>query len=113
MRKVLLIVIAGTTVAVAGVFGSLGANAAPKTVTVAMHDPGCHWFQVGTSFRKTLAVSGPVSLLNYDEAALKVAGPHGTKVDKMGGHLTLTAGTYHITMVGQASDDNHLKLVVR
>src|SRR5581483_11679596 len=60
MHKLLLIGIAGTAVDLAGAFGSLGASAqaakAPKTVVVAMRDPGCHWFQVGTSFRKTLSV---------------------------------------------------------
>jgi len=118
MHKLLLIGIAGTAVALAGAFGSLGASAqaakAPKTVVVAMRDPGCHWFQVGTSFRKTLSVQGPVSLQNDDMAALKVVGPHGTKLDKVGGgRMTLTAGTYRITMVGQAPDDNHLRLTVR
>jgi hypothetical protein len=84
-----------------------------RTVTVAMHDPGCHWFQVGAnSFRKATTVQGPVVLGNNDEAALNVAGPSGTKIDPIGGKVSLAAGTYQITMVGQAPDDNHLKLVV-
>ena len=84
-----------------------------RTVTVAMHDPGCHWFQVGpTSFEKTATVQGPVVLANNDEAALVVAGPSGTKTDPLGGKVSLAPGTYQITMVGQAPDDNHLKLVV-
>src|SRR5215470_5484836 len=37
---------------------------AGRTVTVAMHDPGCHWLQVGGSYKKSLAVSGPVNLRN-------------------------------------------------
>lgn len=114
MKKLLLFAIAGA--AVAGAFGTLGASAHPiaaKTVTIAMHDPGCHWFQVGSSYRKTLTVKGPVSLLNVDEATLKVAGPSGTKLDRVGKKLVLTHATYRITMVGQAPDDNHLKLVVR
>ena len=115
MKRLLVFGVAGVAVALAGVFGTLGASAsthAPKTVVVAMHDPGCHWFQVGTSFRKNLTVKGPVALVNYDEAALKVAGPSGAKIEKLAARLTLTHGTYRITMVGQAPDDNHLKLVV-
>lgn len=84
-----------------------------RTVTVAMHDPGCHWFQVGTSsFEKAATVQGPVVLANNDEASLLVAGSSGTKTDPVGGKVSLAAGTYQITMVGQAPDDNHLKLVV-
>ena len=95
--------------------GASVAAAAPaaRTVSVAMHDPGCHWFQVGpNSFKKAATVSGPVVLANNDEAALLVAGSNGTKTDPVGGKLALPAGTYRITMVGQAPDDNHLKLVV-
>ena len=93
-----------------------GAQAAPQaaqTVTVAMHDPGCHWFQVGpNSFEKAETVQGPVVLANNDEAALMIAGPSGTKTDPVGGTVSLARGTYRVTMVGQAPDDNHLKLVV-
>ena len=89
-----------------------GAGPAPQTVNVAMHDPGCHWFQVGTSFRKTLALTGPVQLRNSDEAALKVAGPNGTVTDGVGQLVTLAPGSYRITMVGQAPDDNTLHLGV-
>ena len=82
------------------------------TVTIAMHDPGCHWFLVGNKFSKTLTVAGPVSLLNVDEATLKVAGPGGLQLDKVGHRLALAKGVYRITMVGQAPDDNHLLLTV-
>ena len=58
-------------------------------------------------------MKGPVALVNYDGATLKVAGPIGTKLDKVGQKLTLGRGTYKIPMVAQAPDDNHLKLVVR
>jgi hypothetical protein len=84
-----------------------------KTVTVAMHDPGCHWFSAGGKFAKTLSIKGPVALANYDEATLKVAGPSGLKLDPVGGKVVLHAGTYKITMVHQASGDNTLKLVVK
>ena len=54
-----------------------------------------------------------MTLLNLDEAALVVKGPGGTKIDKVGAQLTLKAkGVYKITMVKQASDDNHLKLTI-
>jgi hypothetical protein len=88
--------------------------AAVKTVTIVMHDPGCHWFLVGGKYKRTLSVSGPVIMLkNVDEAALKVAGPGGLKLDKVGQSLGLARGVYHITMVGQKPDDNHLLLTVK
>jgi hypothetical protein len=83
------------------------------TVTVAMHDPGCHWFLVGGKYEKTLTVAGPVSLLNVDEASLKVAGPTGLQLARVGHKIALAKGVYHITMVGQAPDDNHLLLTVK
>jgi len=85
---------------------------AMKTVTVVMHDPGCHWFGVGSAMKTKLSVKGPVKLRNLDEAALKVAGAKVAKLDGVGKELVLARGVYHITMVGQAPDDNHLKLVV-
>ena len=92
--------------------GATRTASAVKTVQVVMHDPGCHWFSVAGKFKTTMSVKGPVALANYDEATLKVVGAHGTKMDPVGKKLTLARGTYRITMVGQASDDNHLKLVV-
>jgi hypothetical protein len=91
---------------------TVGAVPAAQTVTVAMHDPGCHWFQQGQSFTKSMAVTGPVNLQNSDEAALKVAGSSGVQKDPMGGQVSLTPGSYTITMVGQAPDDNTLHLQV-
>jgi len=99
-------------VAAAALAGSGSAATAAKTVTVAMHDPGCHWFLVDGTYKQRLSVSGPISLLNFDEAALKVVGPSGTKLDPVGKKLTLGRGVYHITMVKQAADDNHLVLTV-
>ena len=88
-------------------------TAAVQNVKVVMHDPGCHWFMAGGgSMKRTLHVSGGANVMNMDEAALRVAGPSGTKVEPVGSMLRLGHGTYRITMVGQASDDNHLKLVV-
>ena len=109
MRKLILPFAAALAAALAGT-GSAATTA--KTVTVAMHDPGCHWFLVGGTYKKSLTVSGPISLLNFDEAALRVAGPTGVKLDPVGKKLTLGRGVYHITMVKQASDDNHLVLTV-
>ena len=90
----------------------IAAPAAAQTVTVAMRDPGCHWFQQGQSFTKSMSVTGPVNLQNSDEAALKVNGSSGVQNDPMGGQVSLTPGSYTITMVGQAPDDNTLHLQV-
>lgn len=84
-----------------------------KTVTVVMRDPGCHLFAVHGTFVKKLSVKGPVALKNLDEAALKVVGPKGVVFDKVGKKITLAKGSYEITMVGQAPDDYHLRLIVR
>ena len=86
---------------------------APTKVTVAMHDPGCHWFLVGGKYMKSLSVKGPVSLVNFDEAALKIVGGSLVKHDAIGKRVALTHGTYRITMVGQAPDDNTLVLIVK
>jgi uncharacterized protein (DUF2345 family) len=114
MRKSILI----TCLALASLAVAAQAVAAPharaaKTVTVAMRDPGCHWFVVGHKYVTSLTVAGPVLLSNFDEAALKVAGPAGVALDRVGHKIALSAGAYHITMVGQAPDDNHLTLIVK
>ena len=112
MRKLILTAIAALTLAAP-------AAAAPAKLVVAMHDPGCHWFYLGggpnhRKYVKTVTRQGPVSLVNLDEAALKIKGPSGTKIERVGATLTLAAkGVYRITMVGQAPDDNHLKLTIK
>jgi hypothetical protein len=88
-------------------------HATPTKVTVVMHDPGCHWFSVNGAFKTKLAVKGSAKLFNVDEAALKVVGAGAARRVGVGKTLLLAKGTYVITMVGQAPDDNHLKLVVR
>lgn len=82
-------------------------------VTVVMHDPGCHWFYSGGHYKTSLTVKASmIGLRNYDEAALRVAGSSGTLVVRTGHMLMLGRGSYRITMIGQAPDDNHLKLTV-
>ena len=114
MRKFLLITFAALVLAAPA---GAGSNGAP--LIVAMKDPGCHWFYLGGGadhrvYSKAVTRKGPVTLQNLDEAALIVKGPGGTKIAKVGAKLTLTAkGTYHITMVKQAPDDNHLILKIK
>jgi hypothetical protein len=112
MRKLILTSIAGLMLAAP-------AGAAPATLIVAMKDPGCHWFYTGggpnnRKYVKTIVRTGPVTLLNLDEAALIIKGPGGTKKEPVGAKLTLKGkGVYRITMVKQAPDDNHLKLTIK
>ena len=88
-------------------------HATGTKVTVVMKDPGCHWFSVAGKLKTNLAVAGPARLFNIDEAALRIVG-HGTvKHVAVGKTITLSRGTYAITMVGQHWDDKHLKLIVR
>ena len=111
--KILLpVVLCALLLGVGQAAGSTRSASAVKTVKIVMHDPGCHWFAVGAKYSRTLTVKGPIALANYDEAALKVVGPGGVKHDGVGKKLILARGSYRITMVGQAPDDNHLKLVV-
>ncbi len=115
MKKSIAIVltVSALLVAAAGAAGAVSQHATTvKTVTVVMRDPGCHWFAVGASYKTSLTVRGPVSLRNLDMAALKIAGRTGTRLDRVGKRISLLRGTYRITMVGQAPDDNHLRLVV-
>jgi hypothetical protein len=116
MKKSLPIILATSALLVSAAGATASATRhtmAPKTITVVMRDPGCHWFSVGSGFKTSLNVTGPVSLRNLDMAALKIAGPNGVQLDRVGGKIVLSRGTYRITMVGQARDDNHLRLVVR
>lgn len=119
MRKLILLAgIAGLIVAASAAAGPTSASKATRLV-VAMHDPGCHWFYVGggpnhRKFVKTVTRTGPVALVNLDEAALIIKGPGGTRHEKVGATLILKGeGLYKITMVKQAPDDNHLRLTVK
>jgi hypothetical protein len=87
---------------------------APKTVKIVMHDPGCHWFLVhGKYVTKNTVKANRVRLVDQDEAALKVTSRHGIKHIAVGKSLVVGRGSYVIMMVGQAADDNYLKLTVR
>lgn len=88
--------------------------AASKTLNIVMHDPGCHWFKIGSKFTKAATVKGGrVRLVDLDEAALKVASRHELRHIPVGKSIVVGRGNYVITMVGQATDDNYLKLTVR
>jgi len=107
MRKLIITAIAALGLAVPATAGN-----AP--LVIAMHDPGCHWFHVGGKYTKSVVRHGPVTLLNLDEAALVIKGPAGTRHEAVGAKLRLRAkGTYRITMVHQAADDNHLVLKIK
>jgi len=88
-------------------------NSTPKTLKVVMHDPGCHWFLVHGKDRKTASVTGPIRLQNFDEDTLKVASHMKMRLVHVGRSIVLARGHYVVMMVGQAPDDNYLKLTVR
>jgi hypothetical protein len=116
--KISLISIAVAAAICAGAFGTGRALAttrhATKTVKIVMHDPGCHWFMVHGKMAKTDTVqANRVRLVNLDEDALKVASRHGVRHVAVGKSLVVGHGHYVILMVGQAPDDNYLKLTVR
>jgi hypothetical protein len=117
--KISLISLAVAAVVCAGAFGTGRAlattsrHATPKTLKIVMHDPGCHWFLRHGKVTKTATVTGPIRLVDLDEAALKVASRAGLKLIAVGKSLVVGRGNYVIMMVGQASDDNYLKLTVR
>jgi hypothetical protein len=117
--KIATLALAITAIVCAGVFGTGQAFAtthhqsAPTTLNIVMHDPGCHWFSIHGKFAKTATVSAShVRLVDLDEAALKVASRHGMKHIPMGKSIVVGHGNYVIMMVGQAPDDNYLKLTV-
>ena len=111
-----VLVFAASAAATSASAASTAPNKAP--LIIAMRDPGCHWFYVGggpgnRKYVESLTRSGPVTLLNLDEATLIIKGPGGTKKQRVGAKLTLsTKGTYRIRMVAQHPDDNTLTLKV-
>lgn len=118
MKRVttILVLFAAAAALAVSAMAAPAAKRAPKAnnVTIAMHDPGCHWFAVGAKFKKSITVRGIALVRNVDEAALIFKGPGGFhKTLPVGKTLRIAkAGAYHITMVKQAPDDNHLLLTV-
>ena len=119
MRKFIFVPIAVLAFAVwAAATSAASATPTQAPLIVPMHDPGCHAFYLGggpndRKYVKSVTRQGPVTLLNLDEAALIIKGPGGTKKVAVGAKLTLRSkGTYRITMVKQAPDDNTLILKV-
>jgi hypothetical protein len=119
MRKYILILVAVLAFAASAVAASSAlAGASKPPLIIAMKDPGCHWFYTSggpnnRKYAKSVTRVGPVTLLNLDEKAMIVKGPSGTKIEPVGAKLTLTTkGVYHLTMVKQAPDDNHLILKI-
>ena len=116
--KISTLALAVAAIVCAGAFGAGQALAtsthqtATKTLKIVMRDPGCHWFQVGSKFTKQATVTGSVRLVNFDEKTLKVASHSGLKRIPVGKSLVVGHGSYVIMMVGQAPDDNYLKLSV-
>lgn len=106
LAAVALCALAGVALAAPSRTGS------PKTLSVVMHDPGCHWFSIDGKLTTTASVAGPIRVENLDEATLVVASRAGTERIAVGTSIVLAAGHYRITMVGQAPDDNHLALTV-
>jgi hypothetical protein len=88
-------------------------QSAPKTLKVVMHDPGCHFFLVHGKRATSASVAGPVRLQNLDEATLKIASRTKLQHVRVGQSIRLARGHYVVMMVGQAADDNYLKLTVR
>jgi hypothetical protein len=119
MRKLILFGIAGLMLAAPAAATRASHATTPTKLIVAMRDPGCHWFYVGggpshRKYVKSVTRTGPVKLVNLDEATLIINGPGGTRRERVGAALTLKArGLYTITMVKQAPDDNHLKLTIK
>ncbi|HUZ14925.1 MAG TPA: hypothetical protein VMU72_01955 [Gaiellaceae bacterium] len=119
MKRILtsiVIIAAAAALAVSAAAAPASKHHAVKTtkLTIVMHDPGCHWFAAGKGYAKTASVKGIALVRNIDEAAMIFKGPAGYHAHlPVGKSLKITKpGVYHITMVKQAPDDNHLVLRV-
>jgi hypothetical protein len=116
--KILLLALAVAAAICASALGAGRALAttthqATKTVKIVMADPGCHWFVVhGKHVTTNTVKANRVRLVDQDEAALKVASRHGMRHIAVGKSIVVGRGSYVIMMVGQAPDDNYLKLTV-
>ena len=104
----------GASVAAAAPAASTHAAKNAKVIQITMRDPGCHWLYVGGKYLKSLTVSRGTTLQNSDEAALIFKDKGFTTHLAVGKTLQVSkAGSYHITMLNQAPDDNHLLLIVK
>jgi hypothetical protein len=116
--KLATLSLAVAAIVCAGAFGVGQALAtthqtAPKTLRIVMHDPGCHWFKIHGKLTRTATVNAAhVRLVDLDEAALKIASRQGMRHVQVGKSIVVGRGNYVIMMVGQAPDDNYLKLTV-
>lgn len=116
-----ILAIAAATASLALTAGVASASSAPSAsatklsvVSIVMADPGCHWFSVAGKNKARLVVNGATAFRNLDEAAVVFTGKNFTKRVAVGKTLAIAkAGVYHINMVGQHGDDNHLVLVVK
>jgi hypothetical protein len=117
--KISTLALALAAIIFAGAFGASQASAttshqaATKTLKIVMSDPGCHWFKIGGKLVTKATAKGRVRLVDLDEAGLKVASRNGIRHIAVGKSIVVGRGKYVIMMVGQASDDNYLKLTVR
>ena len=85
-----------------------------RTVTIPMHEPGCHAFFVGGKYLTRLVVHGKTAFRNLDEAALVFTGSHFRRRVAVGKTLVIAKrGVYKIKMVGQEPEDNTLTLIYR
>ena len=121
MRK---LIISSAVLAFAALLASAtsGAAAAPSKapLMIAMHDPGCHWFYVGggpnhRKFAKSVTRSGPVTLPQPRRGGDDHQRPRREHQGRAGWRevdALKAKGIYHLTMVRQAADDNHLTLKV-
>jgi hypothetical protein len=117
MRKsitvLFLIAVCSLLVGVGQAAGAAHHASAVKSLRIVMSDPGCHWFSVGGKLKTNVSVKGPVAVVNLDIGTLEFARHGVVRRDGIGKTITLARGSYRITMVDMAADDNTLKLVVR
>ncbi len=105
---------AGVLAGAAATASAAQSSAKAKTIQIVMKDPGCHWFLVGGKYKTKFVAKGKTTFENLDEATLLFKGASYSERVPVGKTVTVAKpGTYHITMVNQAKDDNHLVLVVK
>jgi len=113
MKTLAISVLAALVFGVGQALAATGHHATTRTLMVVMHDPGCHWFRIDGKDTRTASVAGPIRLKDLDENTLKIASKTKMRYVHVGKSIVLSRGNYVIMMVGQASNDNYLKLTVR